>query len=168
MPPIWWLPCFSSYDHLSLRASTRTRIARGEQARKACLLQICSRFKTDLLELASEENNIPNLLMQDDEGAPQSIRARALVAFSFNLFKIKQSIVVAQLSLAVATASREHRCIADSHEILGEMFRHLSRYEEACKHFEEAHRCFKSLPGGADLARAGDCAMQLVGVWMYM
>ncbi|PPQ92009.1 hypothetical protein CVT25_004866 [Psilocybe cyanescens] len=124
-------------------------------------------FKSDLMQLASEENNIQYLLMQDDDSA-ENMRAEALVAFSFYLFKTKQSIVVAQLALTVATASRKNFCVAEAHVALGKMFKVISRYEEACQHFKEAHRIFKNLPSGADLARAGECGMQLVDVYQHM
>ncbi|KAF8178077.1 hypothetical protein K438DRAFT_1844515 [Mycena galopus ATCC 62051] len=118
-------------------------------------------FKRDLEALRKEETNIQGLLMQIDAQDPRPQALDALLAFSLYQSNTKPSTVVANYALKVALAVKDDFRIAEAHECLAEMVWSLDRYEEACKHFEEARRCFRGLPGGPDRHRAGECAKQL-------
>ncbi|KAJ7442541.1 hypothetical protein B0H11DRAFT_493112 [Mycena galericulata] len=125
-------------------------------------------FKQDLQELADEETNIQGLLMQIK---PDDIRANALDALiAFGLYQsgTKPSTAVVLHALEVASIIQDDRCVAEAHKCLGEILTRLSRYEEACQHFEDARRYFKKSSSGADLVRAGKCAMQLSKAWEFM
>ncbi|KAJ7644512.1 hypothetical protein FB45DRAFT_1053254 [Roridomyces roridus] len=138
---------------------------------------------TDLFWITSEETNIQGLLMQIDGQASVSADAiDALIAFALYQSWTKPSTVVAERALSVAisayaaaqvasdvaildaAASR----VAQANQCMGRAFLRLDRYDDACLHFEEARTLFKSLPGGADRVRAGECTMDLAQTWVYM
>ncbi|KAF8208373.1 hypothetical protein K438DRAFT_1713222 [Mycena galopus ATCC 62051] len=125
-------------------------------------------FKRDLAALRKEETNIQGLLMQIDAQDLHPQALDALLAFSLYQLKTKPSTVVAQYALEVALAAKDNFRIAEAYECLGKIALILDRYEEVCEHFEEARRYFKSLPGGPNRHRAGECSMQLAITWGYM
>ncbi|KAF7333644.1 hypothetical protein MSAN_02407400 [Mycena sanguinolenta] len=142
------------------------------------------KFKTDFQAIASEEINIQGLLMEIPVNAPRPNAVDALIAFSLYQSRTKASAVVASHALEVArsvyndlhVANRDAtvrhvadrnaaRHVAAAHHSLGQSLFILDQYEEACKHFEEAAGCYKNLPGGADLHRAGEVLMCLQNTW---
>ncbi|KAJ7644549.1 hypothetical protein FB45DRAFT_735694 [Roridomyces roridus] len=143
-----------------------------------------AKFKDDLKSLASEETNIQGLLMQIEGqtlGGADAIDA--LIAFAMYQSWTKPSTVVAERALSVAmstyTASQAARHsvaildaaarrVAQAHQCLGKTSLRLDRYDDACLNFEQGRALFKSLPGGADRVRVGECTMDLAETWMYM
>ncbi|KAF8208317.1 P-loop containing nucleoside triphosphate hydrolase protein [Mycena galopus ATCC 62051] len=125
-------------------------------------------FKRDLAALRKEETNIQGLLMQVEAQGSHSRALDALLAFSFYQLKTKPSTVVAQHALKIALAAKDDFRIAEAHECLGKIAFALSRYGEACEYFEEARRYFKSLPGGSNRHRAGQCSVSLARTWAFM
>lgn len=124
-----------------------------------------SGFKDDLAQLASEEDNIYNLLRQKDDKVFEPKRAQALVAFSYYFSKTKQSIEFANLAKTVAKAAGDDRSYAETLQVLGKLYHREARYSEACDHFDEARRLFKKL---RDKPQSGECTLQLVRTWRYM
>ncbi|KAJ7644482.1 hypothetical protein FB45DRAFT_1021249 [Roridomyces roridus] len=142
-----------------------------------------AKFKDDLKSLASEETNILGLLMQIDGQTSVSADAiDALIAFALYQSWTKPSTVVAERALSIATSvyadsqAASHdvvildaaaRRVAQAHQCLGEILFRLDRYDDARPHFEQGRALFKSLPGGVDRVRVGECTMDLAEVWMY-
>ncbi|KAJ7168189.1 hypothetical protein C8R43DRAFT_1158031, partial [Mycena crocata] len=127
-----------------------------------------SAFQGDMEALSKEETNIQSLLMAINVKDPCSKAIDALIAFSRYQLRTKPSILVAQQALDIARASRDDHRVAEVHECLGDICHILDRYDEACQHFEEARRCYKSLPSGPNVRRAAECSMKLAETWMYM
>ncbi|KAJ7801571.1 hypothetical protein B0H14DRAFT_3885024 [Mycena olivaceomarginata] len=135
------------------------------------------KFKDDLTVLAGEETNIQGILMEVDANALRPNAVDALIAFSFYQSYTKPSTVVAAHALRVALAAHDNscvadldaasRCVAEAYRCLGEALISLSRFDEACKPFQEARARFKGLPE-ADLCRAGECSNQLLLTRMYL
>jgi tetratricopeptide (TPR) repeat protein len=137
-----------------------------------------AQFKADLVALGNEETNIEGLLMQIDATNLYPNSLDALIAFSLYRSRTKLSTVVARHALEVTrivldgshTANRDSatRHVADAHHSLGKILFKLENYEDACQHFEQARRYFKSLSTGPDCLSAGKCSMDLALTWMYM
>ncbi|KAJ7433267.1 hypothetical protein FB451DRAFT_1380412 [Mycena latifolia] len=137
-----------------------------------------AKFKDDLSALGKEETNIQGLLMQIDVETLRPNALDALIAFSLYQYQTKPSTVVAMHALEVARAGRDDpriadthvaaRHVAEAHTCLGQILRRLDRYDEACQHFEDACGGFKSLPGGSDRLRLGECLMGLATTWYFM
>ncbi|KAJ7485488.1 hypothetical protein FB451DRAFT_1082917 [Mycena latifolia] len=137
-----------------------------------------AKFKDDLSALGKEETNLQGLLMQIDVETLRPNALDALIVFSMYQCRTKPSTVVALHALEVARAARDDPRVADTHiaahhvaeahQCLGNIFLRLDCYEEACQHSEDACCGFKSLPGGSDRVRAGECSMELARAWMYM
>ncbi|KAJ7485435.1 hypothetical protein FB451DRAFT_1127625 [Mycena latifolia] len=137
-----------------------------------------AKFKDDLSALATEETNIQSLLMQIDVETLRPDALDALIAFSMYQRWTNPSTVVALHALEVASAVRDDPHVADTHvgarhvaearKCLGLILLRLDRDNEACQHFEDARRGFKSLPGASDRVRAGECSMALASPWRAM
>ncbi|KAF9060750.1 hypothetical protein BDP27DRAFT_1491936 [Rhodocollybia butyracea] len=127
-----------------------------------------AKFKDDLAALATEETNIQNILMQVDIQRLRPDVLNALIAFSFYRFSTRASTVVALHAVDIAEATDDTQRLAEAHLVLGKILFRLDRYDEACPHFENAHRLFKTLPDGPDHWHMGECLMQLAEMWMYM
>ncbi|KAJ7453580.1 hypothetical protein B0H11DRAFT_2288101 [Mycena galericulata] len=126
-----------------------------------------AKFKGDLRELADEETNIQGLLMQIGADNIPANALDALIAFALYQSWRKPSTVVALHALEIASAAQDGRRVAEAHQCLGKIFFKLDRFEEAGQHFEAARKCFKTLPGGVDRLRAGECSMKLAETWMW-
>ncbi|KAK7048933.1 hypothetical protein R3P38DRAFT_3345884 [Favolaschia claudopus] len=130
------------------------------------------KFKSDLEALAVEEINIQGLLMETDVRNPRPKAIDALVAFALYQASTKPSTVVASHALKVAQSAHDTshceaaRQLAEAHHCLGKTYLKLERFEEASVHLEKARAQFKSLPGGADLTRSGECSLELLYAWM--
>ncbi|KAJ7485491.1 hypothetical protein FB451DRAFT_58282 [Mycena latifolia] len=137
-----------------------------------------AKFKDDLTALANEETNIQGLLMQINVETLRPNALDALIVFSMYQSWTKPSTVVALHALEIASAVRDDPHVADTrvaahhvaeaHACLGQILRRLDRYDEACQHFEDAHRGFSSLPGGSDRVRAGECSIEQATTWRFM
>ncbi|KAK7000491.1 hypothetical protein R3P38DRAFT_3617506 [Favolaschia claudopus] len=131
------------------------------------------KFKSDLKALAVEEINIQGLLMETDVRNPRPKAIDALIAFALYQASTKPSTVVASHALKVAqTAHDTSHCeaarqLAEAHHCLGKTHLKLQRFEEASVHLEKARAQFKSLPGGADRTRSGECSLELLDAWMF-
>ncbi|KAK7048938.1 hypothetical protein R3P38DRAFT_2872155 [Favolaschia claudopus] len=134
------------------------------------------KFKSDLEALAGEEMNIQGLLMETDVLTPRPKAIDALIAFAFYQALTKPSTVVASHTLRVAQAVYDDGLVdreiahhlAEAHYCLGKNYLELDKFEEAQVHLQEACVRFKDLPGGPDLARSGECSLELLDTWMYM
>ncbi|KAK7000495.1 hypothetical protein R3P38DRAFT_3617525 [Favolaschia claudopus] len=136
------------------------------------------KFKSDLEALAGEEMNVQGLLMETDVLSRHPKNIDALIAFAFYQVLTKPSAVVALHALKVAQAvyddglaandREDARHLAEAHQCLGKTYLKLDRFEEACVHLQDARARFRDLPGGADLARSGECSLDLLDTWMYM
>jgi tetratricopeptide (TPR) repeat protein len=130
-----------------------------------------------LTALAGEETNIQGILMEVDANTLCPNAVDALIAFSFYQSYTKPSTVVAAHALRVALATHHDPRVADpdaaacrvaeAYQCLGEALLSLSRFDEACKPFQEARARFKGLRE-ADLCRAGKCSYLLLLTRMYL
>ncbi|KAJ7801705.1 hypothetical protein B0H14DRAFT_2615049 [Mycena olivaceomarginata] len=136
------------------------------------------KFKDDLTVLAGEETNIQGILMEVDANALRPNAVDALIPFSSYQTYTKPSTVVAAHALRVALAgpttilaspisTLPSRRVAEAYECLGDALGSLDRFDEACKHFQEARTRFKGLRE-ADLCRAGECSMSLLNMRTYL
>jgi hypothetical protein len=129
-------------------------------------------FKDNITALGGEETNVQGLLMQIDAQALRPKALDALIAFSTYQSWTKPSTVVASHALEIAKATRDDprvptRHVAEASQCLGKILFTLDRYDDASQHLEVARRCFKTLPDGPDLHRAGECSMDLAQTYMY-
>ncbi|KAJ7447587.1 hypothetical protein B0H11DRAFT_2290152 [Mycena galericulata] len=176
----WWAPTLISHSAAVVALRTAALIEQDEGHDEALAFSYAPRssrrksipddanFKRDLEELAEEETNVQGLLMQIDASNMCPHALDALIAFGLYQSWTKPSTSAAIHALELANAAKDSRRIAEAHHCLGRIFHHLSLWDEACQHFEEARGCFKKLSGGADHIRAGECTMQLANTWMYM
>ncbi|KAJ6627964.1 hypothetical protein B0H10DRAFT_2210059 [Mycena sp. CBHHK59/15] len=125
------------------------------------------KYKDDLAALVGEETNIQGLLMQTDAQGLRPNALDVLIAFSLYQLRTKPSTEVARHALNLAMASQDDRHVAEAHHCLGKIYLKLDRYDDASEHLEKARSCFKSLPDGPDLLRAGECSMELSDTWIY-
>ncbi|KAJ6503572.1 hypothetical protein C8R45DRAFT_973274 [Mycena sanguinolenta] len=132
-------------------------------------------FKGDLVALASEQINIQAVLKRIEASSDLHPNALdALIAFGFFQLWTKPNYEIPSRALTLAADPQvahfdtSARRVAEAHRCLGKTLFRLDLYAEACVRFEDARRCFKGLPGGPDLHRAGECAMDLIQTWRYM
>jgi len=76
-------------------------------------------------------------------------------------------IDLAERSVTAARAANKKRALAEALHRLAHALSHNHRYSKLAP-FQGGTECFKTLPDGPDLVRAGQCAAQLTQTYQYM
>jgi tetratricopeptide (TPR) repeat protein len=180
------IPVVQSYMHQNNRIPATVR----KNTQAACYKFILDhdapagdpKFNDHFAALASEETNIQAILLaavQAVERGASSTTGLEVNSADDTLWDVlhifgwyelwsRAPIDLAERSVTAARAANKKRALAEALHRLAHALSHNHRYSEACGPFKEARECFKTLPDGPDLVRAGQCAAQLTQTYQYM
>jgi tetratricopeptide (TPR) repeat protein len=183
---IYVLPVVQSYMHRGDRISQPIR----HNVQAACYQFIKKHkslpgdptFLDDLKALASEETNIQVILLEAAAQTESSIQStsspkinvatnsllEALLTFSWFQRWSKHRVDVAERTIALAWTLNQEYHLAEALFCLGCTLKEIDRYSDAVNSFKKARECFRSLPNGPDLFRAGQCGLELCDAYQYM
>ena len=180
------LPVVQSYMHQGNRTSDAIR----QNVQAACYQFINKHksspgdptFMDDLKALAREDTNIQVILLEaaaqtqassQFTSSPEMNTAtnsllEALLAFSWFQRWSKHRVDVAECTTALARTLNQERQLAEALFCLGCTLKEIDRYIDAARTLKAGRECFRCLPDGHDLFRAGQCGLELSHVYQYM